>query len=115
MMKRTIKFVIPMACALLCAAPPAMSADGSDASFNSMVREMVGRDTGSGWFDYYVASVSQEIAYRDANEPYGAAGPNGPLAGFDGYLSTFVQPDTGSIWFSDYVDDLSRELRAKGY
>jgi hypothetical protein len=114
-MKSTFKLVVPMACALLCAAPAAMAADGSDAGFNSMAREMVGRDTGSGWFDYYVANVNQEISHRDASEPYGAAGPNGPLTGFDGYLSSFEPPDTGSIWFSDYVDDLSRELQAKGY
>jgi hypothetical protein len=113
-MKSAIKLVVPMTCALLCAAPAAMAADGSDAGFNSVAREMVGRDTGSGWFDYYVVNVNQEIAFRDSNEPYGAAGPNGPLKGFDGYLSSFVPPDTGSIWFNDYVDDLGRELQLKG-
>jgi hypothetical protein len=113
-MKRGLKLVAPLACALWCAAP-AIAADGSDHRFNQMVGEMVGRDTGSGWFDYYVATVNQDIAYKEASEPYGAAGPNGPLAGFDGYLSGFVAPDTGSMWFNDYVDDLSVELKAKGY
>jgi len=113
MMKSAFKLVVPMACAFFCAAPAAIAADGSD--FNRVVGEMVGRDTGSGWFDYYVATVNQQIAYKEASEPYGAAGPNGPLAGFDGYLSSFVPPDTGSIWFNDYVDDLAMELKTKGY
>lgn len=113
MMKSAVKFVVPVACALFGAVPSAIAADGSD--FNRVVGEMVGRDTGSGWFDYYVASVNQEIAYKDTSEAYGAAGPNGPLTGFDGYLSSFVPPDTGSVWFNDYVDDLSRELQTKGY
>jgi hypothetical protein len=114
-MKWGFKFVAPIAAALLCTAPAAMAADGSDAGFNRIAGESIGRDTGSGWFDYYVASVNQQIAYQDASEAYGAAGPNGPLKGFDGYLGGFVNPDTGSIWFNDYVDDLAMEMKTKGY
>lgn len=93
----------------------AASADGSgsDAAFNSMVSELAGRDTGSMWFDYYVETLNQEIAARDAQEPYGVAGPSGPLSGFDGYVANFVQPDTGSAWFNNYVDNLNRYLREK--
>jgi len=113
-MKRIFKVVVPLACAMLCAAPAAI-ADGSDYRFNEVVGKMVGTDTGSGWFNYYVATVNQDIAYKEASEPYGAAGPNGPLTGFDGYLAGFVAPDTGSMWFNDYVDDLGMDMRAKGY
>lgn len=113
-MKRGIKFVAPLAIAMLCVTPPALAADG-DATFNREVGGMIGQDTGSGWFNYYVATVNQQIAYQEATEAYGAAGPNGPLKGFDGYLGSFVDPDTGTIWFNDYVDDLNRDLAAKGY
>lgn len=112
-MKRGLKLLAPLAVALMCATPVAMAADGSD--FNRVARESVGQDTGSGWFDYYVATVNQQIAYLDATEAYGAAGPNGPAQGFDGYLGSFVKIDTGSIWFNDYVDDLGMDMKAKGY
>lgn len=114
-MKLRFKLVVPVACAALCFGSPALAADGSDSRFNQVVGEMAGTDTGSGWFNYYVATVNQEIAYKEASEPYGAAGPNGPLTGFDGYLAGFVAADTGSMWFNDYVDDLSVDLKAKGY
>lgn len=114
-MKLGLKLFAPIACAVLCGSPMAVAADGSDQAFNEMVRETVGKDTGSGWFDYYVATVNQEIAYKEASEPYGAAGPNGPIAGFDGYVASFVAPDTGSMWFDDYVDDLNSDLKTKGY
>lgn len=97
--------------------PGALAAEGSgsDFAFNEMVQEMYGRDTGSLWFDYYVEEVNQQLAARDVEEPYGAAGPSGPVKGFDGYLSGFVSPDTGSMWFDTYVDGVHQVLRAKGY
>jgi len=102
-------------CAVLFLTPVAASADAgvSDAAFNQMVMEMSGRDTGSMWFDYYVDTLNQEIAFRDGTEPYGAAGPNGPVSGFDGYMAGFIPPDTGSILFNTYVDNLGRVLRDK--
>ena len=114
-MKRAFKLIAPIACALLWTAPVAIAADGSDSGFNQMIGEMAGRDTGSGWFDYYVVTVNQEIAYKETGEPYGAAGPSGPLTGFDGYLSSFVPPDSGSMWFNEYVDSVAQDLKAKGY
>ena len=115
MMKRTFKLLAPLAVALMCATPVAMAAEGSDAGFNRVASESLGRDTGSGWFDYYVSSINELLAFKETSEPYGAAGPNGPLTGFDGYLSSFIPPDTGSIWFNDYVDDLGMDMKAKGY
>ena len=88
---------------------------GSDGAFNEMVQEMAGRDTGSMWFDYYVERTNQQIAAKDSEEPFGAAGPTGPLAGFDGYLAGFASPDTGSMWFDNYVDSVQRTLKDKGY
>lgn len=114
-MTRRAKYLAPMALALCCMAPAVMAADGSDAGFNREMGQLAGLDTGSGWFDYYVATVNQDIALRYAAEPYGAAGPNGPIGGFDGYLAGFILPDTGSGWFNAYVDDLSQDLLAKGY
>lgn len=114
-MTRRSKYLVPMALALCCMAPGAMAAEGSDAGFNREMGQLAGRDTGSGWFDHYVASVNQEIALKDVSQPYGAAGPNGPITGFDGYLAGFTLPDTGSSWFNRYVDDLSEDLKAKGY
>ena len=114
-MKRGFKLLAPLAVALMCATPVTMAADGSDSGFNRVVGEMGGRDTGSGWFDYYVETVNQQIAYQDTSEAFGAAGPNGPLQGFDGYLWGFIKTDTGSMWFNDYVDDVSTDLKAKGY
>lgn len=88
---------------------------GSDHAFNEMVQEMIGRDTGSMWFDYYVEAVNQEIAAKETEEPYGAAGPSGSLTGFDDYVEGFVSPDTGSMWFDNYVDSVQRLLKDKGY
>lgn len=97
--------------------PTAFAADGSgsDFAFNEMILEMSGQDTASQWFDYYVETVNQEIAFKDSIEPYGAAGPTGALAGFDGYLSGFIAPDTGSTWFNAYVDSVKRTLQAKDH
>lgn len=112
-------FVTPMlsiaASAVLLCSPAMADADtsGSDLAFNQMVQEMAGRDTGSMWFDYYVETLNQEIAAKADEEPYGVAGPNGPVSGFDGYMSSFIPPDTGSIWFNTYVDNLNRMLREK--
>jgi hypothetical protein len=102
-------------CAVLLTSPVTASAEasGSDFAFNQMVMEMAGSDTGSMWFDYYVETLNQEIAARDTLEPYGAAGPNGPVSGFDGYMASFIPPDTGSMWFNSYVDNVNRLLREK--
>jgi hypothetical protein len=102
---------------LASASPGAMAADisGSDYHFNEMVMELAGRDTGSMWFDYYVEGVNQQIAAKSIEEPYGAAGPSGPLTGFDGYLAGFTNPDTGSMWFNSYVDRVNQVLKDKGY
>lgn len=89
------------------------NASGSDAAFNSVVSDMAGRDTGSMWFDYYVEALNQDIAAKHAEEPYGVAGPSGPLSGFDGYVGNFGTLDTGSVWFNNYVDNLNRYLREK--
>lgn len=85
----------------------------SDDSFNSMILEMSGRDTASAWFDYYVETVNQQIAFKSGEEPFGAAGPSGPLSGFTGYVAGFIDPDTGSQWFDAYVDSVQRALRAR--
>jgi len=97
--------------------PTALAAEGSgsDFAFNEMILEMSGQDTASQWFDYYVETVNQEIAFKDSIEAYGAAGPSGALAGFDGYLSGFVAPDTGSRWFNTYVDSVKQTLQAKDH
>ena len=88
-------------------------AAGADAAFDQMVGSMAARDTGSAWFDGYVETVNQQIAYLSRAEPYGAAGPNGPLDGFNGYVAGFVAPDTGSMLFNDYVDAVNRVIRSK--
>lgn len=108
------KSALAFAVALLSAPIPAALAEGSgsDFAFNEMLLEMSGQDTGSQWFNYYVETVNQDIAYKDSVEAYGAAGPSGALAGFDGYLSGFIAPDTGSQWFNAYVDSVSRTLQA---
>lgn len=118
-MKKQGQMLAPLAAALfgtiLLTATPASAApaSGSDDAFNAMVLEMSGQDTGSAWFDYYVETVNQHIAYKGTEEAFGAAGPGGPLAGFDGYIAGFVEPDTGSQWFNAYVDGVRRILRAK--
>lgn len=111
-------FVAALAAGVFLISPPVSTAlaadgDGSDFAFNEMVLEMSGQDTGSQWFDYYVETVNQDIAFRESIEPYGAAGPTGALSGFDGYLSGFIAPDTGSRWFNAYVDSVKRSLQAK--
>lgn len=116
--KSTLAFVASLAAsAVLIAAPvpAALAAEGSgsDYAFNEMILDMTGQDTASQWFDYYVETVNQEIAFKDSIEPYGAAGPSGALAGFDGYLSGFISPDTGSRLFNAYVDSVKRTLQAK--
>ena len=95
------------------AAADAASEPVSDDSFNAMVLDMSGQDTGSAWFDYYVETVNQQIAFKNDEEPFGAAGPSGPVAGFDGYVARFIEPDTGSLWFDLYVDSVQRALRAR--
>lgn len=86
---------------------------GSDRAFDEMIGTMAGHDTGSAWFEYYVEVLNQDIAYRQAAEAFGAAGPNGPLGGFDGYVSGFMMPDTGSRSFNRYVDELNRVIQEK--
>lgn len=86
---------------------------GSDYAFNEMIGTMAGRDTGSGWFDSYVAELNQQIAFQQDTQPYGAAGPNGPLDGFEGYVAGFRTPDTGSTWFNNYVDEVNVVIKQK--
>lgn len=112
----SLLFASLAACALLAVPLPASAEalnSGSDYAFNEMLLEMSGQDTGSRWFDYYVETVNQQIAYFDSSEAYGAAGPSGPLAGFDGYIASFFDPDTGSRWMNAYVDSVKQTLRAK--
>jgi hypothetical protein len=92
------------------ALPQAQAQSGSDAAFDHMVGTMSGRDTGSLWFDYYLAELNQDIAAKDDREPYGAAGPEGPVSGFDGYVNSFLPPDTGSMWLNHYVDSVNRDI-----
>lgn len=110
---RASVFVCAVLSAALSAGSFAAEGEGSDFAFNEMVQEMAGRDTGSRWVDAYVEMVNHQIAAAD--EPYGAAGPSGPLAGFDGYVSGFSGTDTGSMWFNSYVDRVKQTLKAKGY
>jgi hypothetical protein len=118
-MKASRSTWVPIAVAAACAALLAMPANaeppvsGSDHAFNEMLGTMAGRDTGSGWFDYYVEELSQQIAYQDSTQPYGAAGPNGPLDGFNGYVAGFKMPDTGSTWFNNYVDAVNFVVQQK--
>jgi len=86
---------------------------GSDQAFNEMISTMAGRDTGSERFDYYVAVLNQEIALHDTTQPFGAAGPNGPLDGFSGYIAGFQMPDSGSMWFNNYVDAVNVVIKEK--
>ncbi|MBT0960039.1 hypothetical protein [Denitromonas iodatirespirans] len=110
------KIPFALAPAALCAAlllPVGAQAAGSDEAFNEMLGTMESRDTGSGWFDYYVEVLNQEIAYMQDTEAYGAAGPSGPLDGFNGYVAGFRAPDTGSRWMNGYVDSVNRVIREK--
>lgn len=86
---------------------------GSDQAFNEMIGMMAGRDTGSERFDHYVAVLNQEIALHEGMQPFGAAGPNGPLDGFGGYVAGFRMPDTGSTWFNNYVDAVNIVIKQK--
>lgn len=100
---------------LLAPLPSALAENGtvSDSAFNEMVLDMASQDSGSQWFDAYVERVNHQIAARDIEEPYGAAGPSGPLSGFDAYLSGFAAPDTGAVWFGIYLDNLRRTMKAQ--
>lgn len=89
---------------------------GSDSAFDHVIGSMAAPDTGSAWFNHYVAVLNQEIAARDTTEAYGAAGPNGPLNAFDSYVGGFSVPDSGSRRFNDYVDAVNQDIRIKyGY
>lgn len=107
--------VAAAACLTLLATPIGAGAAGagSDYAFNEMLGTMASRDTGSGWMDYYVAELNQQIAYQEGTQAYGAAGPNGPLDGFNGYLAGFRMPDTGSTWFNTYVDTVNVVIQEK--
>lgn len=100
---------------LLAPLPSALAASGtvSDTAFNEMVLDMASQDSGSQWFDAYVERINHQIAAWDAEQPYGAAGPSGPVSGFDAYLSGFAAPDTGEVWFGIYLDNLRRTMKAK--
>lgn len=113
--KSILSSITTAACVVLMASPAiaATGGSGSDQAFNAMIGEMAGRDTGSGWYDYYVAQLNQEIAFREGTEAFGAAGPNGPLDGFNGYVAGFRMPDTGSTWFNNYVDAVNFVIRQK--
>lgn len=102
-------------CAALAAGPlvAQTAGSGSDQAFNDMVGQMAGRDTGSGWLDYYVDELNQRIAFQQTTQPYGAAGPNGPFDGFEGYVAGFRMPDTGSAWFNSYLDAINFAIRQK--
>lgn len=89
------------------------ASSGSDHAFNEMLGQMAGQDTGSGWLDYYVDDLNQRIAFQQNTQPYGAAGPSGPLGGFEGYVSGFRMPDTGSTWFNSYLDAINFAIRQK--
>ncbi|MBL8470902.1 MAG: hypothetical protein KF778_22255 [Rhodocyclaceae bacterium] len=111
---RKLSIAALLSAAALCGSPTAMSGGISDSDFNHYIGELSsGRDTGSGWFDHYVATLNQEIAYKEGTQPYGAAGPNGPLDGFNGYIAGFQRPDTGSMWFNNYVDAVNRDIQDK--
>ncbi|MBL8482411.1 MAG: hypothetical protein JNJ60_09455 [Rhodocyclaceae bacterium] len=114
-MKVTTRLVALTAasCAALIGANGAQGRDVTDLSFDQYVGSMERTDTGSGWFDYYVYRTNQEIAAKDGEHDFGAAGPNGPIDGFDGYLQGFVAPDTGSTWFNDYVDRVNALIQDK--
>ena len=107
-----LKIAAAAACAIALAAPLSVSAV-DDASFDQMLGTLEGRDTGSMWFDYYVETVNQELAYKEGTEAYGAAGPNGPLDSFNGYVAGFLMPDSGSRRFNDYVDAVNHVIQDK--
>jgi hypothetical protein len=94
-------------------AMPVATHAADDSAFNQMLGTMAASDTGSGWFDYYVEHLNQEISFKAGTEAFGAAGPNGPLDGFNGYIAGFRVPDTGSQWFNGYVDAVNHVIREK--
>ncbi len=112
MLKTKLMVGVTVAC---CAAALGLSAASaaptSDYSFNQYLGLMASTDTGSQWFNYYVAETNQAISAKNASEEYGVAGPNGPMAGFDGYLAGFRSPDSGSAAFNDYVDVVNQQIR----
>lgn len=113
MRNRKLKLAAVAACCCAVLAMPAATRAADDHAFNQMLGTMVGRDTGSGWFDYYVEYLNQELAFKAGSDAFGAAGPNGPFDGFNGYVAGFRAPDTGSQWFNMYVDALNRVIREK--
>ena len=60
-----------VACAALLTMPVhAVAGDsGSDQAFNEMIGTMSNRDTGSGWFDYYVETLNQKLPTSRAARP----------------------------------------------
>jgi hypothetical protein len=86
---------------------------GSDYAFDQLMGTMAARDTGSTWFDGYVEMVNQHVAYLNNSEPYGAAGPSGPIDGFNSYVAGFRETDSGSRLFNNYVDAVNRVIRQK--
>jgi hypothetical protein len=116
MIAKTQKFIATSLTALALvglSASAGAAGSGSDYAFDQMIGSMAARDTGSAWFDGYVETVNQQIAYLSRAEPYGAAGPNGPADGFNGYVAGFTAADSGSMWFNDYVDAVNRVIRSK--
>ena len=119
-MKTTTQTLIASGLAALALLGTPLSAQaiesGSDRAFDQLMGTMAARDTGSAWFDDYVGVLNQHIAQLNGSEPYGAAGPGGPVDGFNGYVGGFMAPDTGSKQFNDYVDAVNRVIQYKqGY
>ena len=113
---KTLKFALaPIAaiCAAALAMPAGAAGAVTDQTFNDMLGTMAARDTGSARFDNYVETLNQEIAFKQGDEAYGAAGPSGPLDGFDGYVSGFRMPDSGSRQFNNYVDQVNQVIQEK--
>jgi hypothetical protein len=117
-MKSLGKFMfapIAAACDAMSAKP--VTAGAADAgTVNAFVQlggTMTGRDTGSGWFVYYVSALNLQIDDQEGTLAYGAAGPSGPLDGFSGYVSGFMVPDTGSMRFNNYVDAVNFVIQEK--
>lgn len=114
MKTRTLKLTLAATCVALLAMPDAAThAADDDHAFNQMLGTLAARDTGSGWFDYYVEHLNQELAFKEGTEAFGAAGPSGPFDGFNGYVAGFRVPDTGSQWFNGYVDAVNRLIQEK--
>lgn len=110
---RTLLSVATVCCAATFGIASVSAAPISDHSFNEYLGLMAGSDTGSQWFNYYVAEINQNISAKNATEEYGVAGPNGPMAGFDGYVAGFRSPDSGSAAFNAYVDAVNMQIRER--